>query len=250
MRSQTHPLAHLAASWFAVILCVLAPAAEAQQPPTPLLFHASQSGRQTLDQGEGGGNPFASALIELLSARNLRLADLPPQLTALTLAKSHSFQQPDVPSHGLPRDWPLQPKAPEEKRVALVLVFSDYAQSGGASSLPGAKHDAARVGRAFADAGFNTRTVIDPDPAAFQDALRDFALQSAAADMAAVYVTGHGVEVDGAVYLLPGDYPVARRNEALQERAIPLVAVVRTARARGVNLIFYGGCRDNPFGTP
>jgi len=32
----------------------------------PLHFYASQSGAETLDQGEGGGNPFASALIELL----------------------------------------------------------------------------------------------------------------------------------------------------------------------------------------
>ena len=29
----------------------------------PLIFHASTSGQKTLDQGEGGGNPFASSLV-------------------------------------------------------------------------------------------------------------------------------------------------------------------------------------------
>lgn len=32
----------------------------------PSVFYASQSGKSTLDQGQGGGNPFASALVELL----------------------------------------------------------------------------------------------------------------------------------------------------------------------------------------
>ena len=31
-----------------------------------LRFHASAAGQQTLDQGEGGGNPFASALLHIL----------------------------------------------------------------------------------------------------------------------------------------------------------------------------------------
>jgi hypothetical protein len=40
-----------------------------------LLFHASASGRQTMDEGEGGGNPFASALIEILQKKEVRLGD-------------------------------------------------------------------------------------------------------------------------------------------------------------------------------
>ena len=42
-----------------------------------LLFHASASGDQTMDEGEGGGNPFASALIEILQKDEVRLGDFP-----------------------------------------------------------------------------------------------------------------------------------------------------------------------------
>jgi hypothetical protein len=37
----------------------------------PIYLYASQKGKPTLDQGEGGGNPFASALVELLSRKTL-----------------------------------------------------------------------------------------------------------------------------------------------------------------------------------
>src|SRR5262245_57289470 len=147
---------------YAFVLC--APAIPAERPAPPLLFHASQSGERTLDEGEGGGNPFASALVELLAIEGLRLGDLPARLTALTVSKSHSFQLPDVPPKAVPQDWVFSPKPPADTRLALVVVFSDYSISG-APSLPGAKHDAARVAGAFERAGFQTRTRIDPSRA-------------------------------------------------------------------------------------
>ncbi len=48
------------------------------------------------------------------------------------------------------------------------------------------------------------------------------------------------------MYLIPGDYPIAERNRALAGRAIALPRIAEAAQARTVNLVFYGGCRDNP----
>ena len=58
-----------------------------------LTFHASQSGMQTLDQGEGGGNPFASALIEVLGRKSVRLAEL-----AAGDRASSRRQEPQLPA--------------------------------------------------------------------------------------------------------------------------------------------------------
>ena len=79
------------------------------------------------------------------------------------------------------------------------------------------------------------------------DILRNFTTRSAGSDVAVVYTTGHGVEVEGVVYLLPGDYPVSERNAALRQRAIRLSQLATAARGKTANLVFYGGCRDNPF---
>ena len=77
--------------------------------------------------------------------------------------------------------------------------------------------------------------------------LGEFAAKSAGYDAAAIYTTGHGLELEGAVYLLPGDFPASQGKAALGTHALPLREIAKAAKARRVNLVFYGGCRDNPF---
>ncbi len=213
-----------------------------------LVFHASQSGRETLDQGEGGGNPFASALIELLGQSSVRLGELPAVLRQLTVAKSRNFQSPDVPSRVAPPDWSVIPPNAGEVRRALVVVVSDYAKSGGAQSLPGAKLDADRVAAALTKAGFATEIAIDLDLPGMRRRLEEFTARTNGADAAAIYTTGHGVEVGGEIYLVPGDYPIALRNKGLRSRALPLAEISKAVQAKRVNLVFYGGCRNDPLG--
>ena len=92
----------------------------------PLIFHASTSGQQTQDRGEGGGNPFASSLIEILQLKEVRLAGLPQMLRRLTINKSQGQQTPDVPRSVFRQDWKLVPPLAKEKRIALILVVSNY----------------------------------------------------------------------------------------------------------------------------
>jgi hypothetical protein len=211
-----------------------------------LIFHASSSGKQTLDEGEGGGNPFATSLIEVLAQPRADLGDLPLALQRLTLQKSGGFQTPDVPAGVTRPEWALVPARSGERRIALVLVVSDY-RSGGAPSLSGAKNDARRIATALQRAGFDTDIALDFDLVSMRQKLDDFASRSAQYDAAAIYVTGHGVEVARTVYLLPGSYPVDLKNAALNDHAIRLTDIAGAPRARQVNLVFYGGCRDNPF---
>jgi uncharacterized caspase-like protein len=57
------------------------------------------------------------------------------------------------------------PSSTLEKRIALVLVVSDYSRSGSQSlqSLPGAKNDAKRIAAALTKAGFDTELALDFD---------------------------------------------------------------------------------------
>src|ERR1700709_46033 len=76
--------------------CLLAMAKSG--PPASLIFYASQSGKATLDQGEGGGNPFASALVELLGRQSLTYTEFQAGLIALTQEKSRGAQVPECPT--------------------------------------------------------------------------------------------------------------------------------------------------------
>ena len=230
-----------------VAIAVVA-ATHSARPPA-LLYYGTQSGDQTFDADADGGNPFASALIEALARPRLGLAELGPALRELTSAKSSGQQTPEVPLRGVSASWPLLLPAADDSRIALVLVVSDYAMSGGAPSLPGVRHDAQRVTFALRQAGFVTEIALDLDLKATRQRLAAFRERSWGADTALVYSTGHGVEVGGQVFLLPGDYPTGQRNAALTSRAIRLAEVVEAAQARRANLVLYAGCRDNPFGN-
>lgn len=227
-----------------LIFCLMASFSAARGEP--LVFHASSSGQKTLDQGEGGGNPFASSLVEILGGPEVRLGGLPDALRALTKKKSGNYQTPDVPRAVAAKDWRLVPAAAGEKRIALVLVVSDYSRAG-LESLEGAAHDARRIASALTSAGFATETALDLDFAGIRKKLGEFAAKSAGYDAAAIYTTGHGLESGGVVYLVPADYPAAQEKAALSSAAMQLKEIASAARARKVNLVFYGGCRDHPF---
>jgi hypothetical protein len=231
---------------FALLLVLLAATSPLQAET--LVFHASMSGKQTLDKGEGGGNPFASALIEILQRPSFKLSELPVTLQNLTKEKSKGYQLADGPV-SIPRENDLMLTGKQDgRRIALVLVVSDYARSGGAPSLPGAKLDAARIASTLQGAGFDTELALDLRLEQMQERLTALRARSIESDVAAVYTTGHGVEVDGTVFLLPGDYPIAERNSALQQRALPLPQIARSLSAKQASMVFYAGCRNNPFG--
>ena len=201
--------------------------------------HATESGLPTRDFDRSGGNPFASAVIAALAEPD---ADLAEVLTAATIINSDGVQAPDT--HEIEPSTRLTPEEGEHA-VALVLVFTDYGDEMGLVSLPGAAFDAYRVGRALSAAGYDVRTVIAADAQGYGDAVEAFAITAQEADRSLLYTTGHGVEVDGAIYMLP---PEAERATNMLDRAIPLADVKQIMEGPGARLLLYAGCRDNPMG--
>ncbi len=112
-RTTATPRALLRALLVALLAFALhAPPICATARADTLIFHATAAGQQTLDQGEGGGNPFASSLIELLQRPRVALSELPDAIRALTSSKSRGFQSPDVPTTRTRPDWLLVPPKP------------------------------------------------------------------------------------------------------------------------------------------
>ena len=97
----------------------------------------------------------------------------------------------------------------------------------------------------FGAHGFSVVQGVAPQRAAVLRALANFSRVALEHDVAVVYCTGHGVESNGGVYLVPGDYPLERGCSAAQLRAgaVSVDRIATACRASKLNLVFFAGCR-------
>jgi hypothetical protein len=77
--------------------------------------------------------------------------------------------------------------------------------------------------------------------------LRDFADRVRDADIAVVYYAGHGIEVDGANYLIPVDARLERDTDVYDEAFSLDRVLIAVEPARKLRLVILDACRDNPF---
>lgn len=222
-----------------------ASAQAADVAPTVLITSVAP-GEEAMDRDAFGGNPLASALVKVAEDRHTAFRDALPRLLELTAAYSDELHHP-VAGALADDGWRLGVPAPGERRVALVAVFAEYRLDTQLPSLPGAAFDAIRISRALRSTGFATEMVVARDSAELRAALTAHGLRSADADASLIYVSGHGVEHRGRIALLPGDYPARGGAAALPTRAIMLDEIAGAGRAHQRNLLFYGGCRNDPF---
>ena len=102
-----------------------------------------------------------------------------------------------------------------EKRVALVIGNSAYQN---VAPLANPVNDGTVMASTLKDAGFDVVDFRRDVPAAeTRRALRDFADRARDADIAVVYYAGHGIEVDGANYLIPVDARLERDTDVYDE---------------------------------
>jgi len=220
--------------------------AHAQSAPAsaaPLFYYAGQAGRLTSDRDRLGGNPFASALCEVLPDLPMSLETFGSRMALANSLHSRGWQNIQMPRK-LP-DPRLRLGADAQTRMALVLINSDYSKSD-AYSLPGARFDAQRVPQALEQAGFRTRLMLDAGVAAAREAMTVFAAETTEADVSLVYVGGHGLQRKRTVYWMMGDYP-ERDPKWLSTHAIALDEIlpqsVRWRSCEGGHETT-DGCRD------
>lgn len=212
----------------------------------PAIVFATRSGGTTIDQDAYGGNPFATALIQLTAAEPVALEQWPRRLRALTVQASQRHQVPQWTRWPERLRWSLRlrPGSREERRCALLLIVSEYAGAG-LAPLAGAANDERRIAAMLGENGFSVVQGVAPSRTALRAALAQFARLSRRHDAAVIYCTGHGVESGGRVYLLPGDYPLKRgcSPAQLQTKGVAIDHIAAACRASKVNLVFFAGCR-------
>lgn len=132
-----------------------------------------------------------------------------------------------------------------EKRVALVIGISNYQQ---VPRLANPARDAEAMTSLFRNAGFDViGSHRDLGISGLRRAIRDFSEVARDADIAVVYYAGHGIEVDGANYLIAADAKL-QSDFDIEDETISLDRVLKALDpARRLKLVILDACRDNPF---
>ena len=135
--------------------------------------------------------------------------------------------------------------AAAETRVALVVGNSDY---GALGTLPNPKNDAAAMGKLLDEQlGFDVTVVTDADFAAMKKAMTAFGRAASNADVALFYYAGHGVELEGANYMLPVNADINSDVDLVSEgyRLDRVVDLMVQAGAK-IKIVLVDACRNNP----
>lgn len=132
------------------------------------------------------------------------------------------------------------------QRVALSIGVSAYQSS----PLPSPVKDATEVAKALATFGFDVTLVSDPNSRTFVAAVDAFIEKARGAEAAVVYFSGHGLQVNGEVYMLASDGGSDYTN-LLQRDEFSVNGIVERLQQAGVDFKFVivDACRNNPSST-
>ena len=132
-----------------------------------------------------------------------------------------------------------------DRRVALVIGNSAYQN---VARLPNPANDSAAIAETLKSVGFDVvESKQDLKANEMRRALRDFSETARDADVAIVFFAGHGMEIDGANYLIPTDAVLERDIDAFDEAIQLDRALTVIEPARKLRLVILDACRDNPF---
>ena len=135
--------------------------------------------------------------------------------------------------------------ASAEKRVALLIGNAAYTA---VPQLKNPPNDVALMKAAFEGAGFDkVMTAADVGRQGMVTLLRSFEDQASGADIAVVYYSGHGLEMNGENYLVPVDAQLASDRDVADETVTLARLMQATEGARQLRLVILDACRNNPF---
>jgi formylglycine-generating enzyme required for sulfatase activity len=130
------------------------------------------------------------------------------------------------------------------KRVALVFGNGAYLSS----PLKNPPNDALSIAAVLRACGFEVTEKIDADLRTMETAVSEFGKAIGGADCALFFYAGHGLQVQGANYLVPVDAKIDAENEVKYScmNAGLALAKMENAGCR-VNIVILDACRNNPF---
>ncbi len=131
-----------------------------------------------------------------------------------------------------------------EKRVALVIGNAAYARY----PLKNTVNDAVDMSDALRSRGFEVISRTDADLSSMWSAIREFGKILKNSDIGLFYYSGHGIQVDGANYLIPVNSGIMSADET-RFKAVDASLVLEKMRSAGnsMNIIVLDACRSNPY---
>jgi uncharacterized caspase-like protein len=132
------------------------------------------------------------------------------------------------------------------RRIALVIGNADYSA---ASKLKNTLNDAKAMTATLKSLGFDVTTIENGNYETIKNAIYAFGDRIQDVDVSLFFYAGHGMEVDGANYLVPVDADIQSHLD-VKQKCIPLSGVSNTmefANDEGLNMIILDACRNNPF---
>lgn len=129
-------------------------------------------------------------------------------------------------------------------RTALIVANGAYASL---PRLPNPVADARLLAGVLERHGFEVQLALDTDLAGLREALARFAEAARGDEVALVYYSGHGVQVDGVNYVFPVTSAVHTRGD-LGTSALPLPEMLDAVAVGGpaVGILVLDACRNNP----
>ena len=129
-------------------------------------------------------------------------------------------------------------------RVALVIGNSAYQSE---KTLTNPANDASDVSNVLRKLGFEVIEAKDLDKRSIERRTREFRDKLQSASVALLFYAGHGMQVNGANYILPIDAQI-KSAEDVKLEAVELETIMLQMRGEGrINIIILDACRDNPY---
>ena len=138
--------------------------------------------------------------------------------------------------------------ASAEMRHALVIGNGDYEQVGALTNPP---NDARLMARTLRDLDFEVIEVVDASQIEMKRAIRDFGARLNEAGRQGIglfYYAGHGVQVNGANYIIPVNAQISKEGDVDIEavNANSVLGMMEYSNSR-LNFVILDACRNNPY---
>jgi len=134
--------------------------------------------------------------------------------------------------------------ASEERRIALVIGNGSYQSA----PLRNPVNDARDMAELLQRLDFQVLHYSDLGQSGMRDAIRRFGRRIRGGGIGLFYFAGHGMQVDGANYLIPVDTDIQEEDE-VADQAVNAALVLAKMRSAGnaLNVVILDACRNNPF---
>jgi uncharacterized caspase-like protein len=131
-----------------------------------------------------------------------------------------------------------------ERKTALIIGNGSYKTG----PLKNAVNDALDIAAALSGKGFKVILKQNASKLEMRNGIREFGTEIGQGGVGLFYYSGHGIQVDGANYLVPIDADVQMKAE-VEEECINANAILRAMEFSDnrINVIILDACRNNPF---